>query len=95
MKAKSEQILPLFMPLAQVLYTEPTSDIIALKDSQTSQEFERGFKGGGGGGWKGSVTKDGRTIWKYPFLKTKGVEITNARAFGKNNHHLTKSSECL
>lgn len=56
MKAKSEQILPLFMPLAQVLYTEPTSDIIALKDSQTSQEFERGFKGGG--------VEDGRGVWQ-------------------------------
>lgn len=57
MKAKSEQILPLFMPLAQVLYTEPTSDIIALKDSQTSQEFERGFKGGGGWRMEGECDK--------------------------------------
>lgn len=54
------------MPLAQVLYTEATSDIIALKDSQTSQEFERGFKGGRGGGWKGNVTKDARTSGNTP-----------------------------
>lgn len=54
------------MSLAQVLYTEPTSDIIALKDSQTSQDFERGFRGEGGGGWKGSVTKDARTFGNTP-----------------------------
>lgn len=73
MKAKSEQILPLFMSLAQVLYTEPTSDIIALKDSQTSQDFERGFRGEGGGGWKGSVTKDARTSGNTPSWRRKGV----------------------
>lgn len=73
MKAKSEQILPLFMSLAQVLYTEPTSDIIALKDSQTSQDFERGFRGEGGGGWKGSVTKDARTFGNTPSWRRKGV----------------------